>query len=512
MIEDFRGADQPVVETDLCIIGGGAAGITLATALAGTGLQCCVLESGGLAFDSDIQSLAEVEPRGLTRVEACHLRFFGGSTNHWGGWCAPLNEADFSPRSWVRRSGWPITKQELVPYYERAQSVCGLGPLRYTPEGLAGSDRGYGAFASSRLVTRFYQFTTPPLRFGAAHGPKLREAANIRVLLNANVVHLEANEGASRVEAARVQSLDGHTGRVHARHYVLACGGIENARLLLLSDDRNPQGIGNESGLVGRCFMQHPHIACGSVATADRAQAARLFDRLETSSFTFQASIGPSIAQQQRQGILNCSATLDRTADPVTGYGALRHIWRDIRAGTWPDDFGEKLWSVISDLDSLPGGRSLRSLFMRAEQAPDPDSRVSLSDARDRLGLRKAVVDWRLSELDKRTLLVACKVIGAEFARSGFGRVQLAEWLTDAQGNWPDELWGGCHHLGTTRMSDSPRSGVVDRNCRSHSVRNLFAAGGSVFPTAGYANPTLTLVALALRLADHLETLHRSAT
>lgn len=510
MIEDFRRRqDDEDVVTDVCIIGAGAAGITIASALAGSDLRCCVLESGGIDFEADIQSLADVEQSGVNDGRACRLRYFGGSTNHWGGWCAPLNPVDFEARPWVPHSGWPIDSGELDSYYAAAQAICGLGPFGYAIDDLSGDSREFRKFHSAKVTTRFYHFSSPPTRFGTAYATALRNAGNVRVLLNANVTHLEANDDASAVEAARVRTLDGATGRVQARHFVVACGAIENARLLMLSNATEKQGLGNGNGLVGRYFMQHPHVPCASVLTTDRAQAARLFEIFQKGSFNVRASIGPSAAQQRKNQILNCSATVDDTPDPATGYGALRHIWRDIRRGDWPSELGEKLRAVISDLDSMTSGPKWMTLYMRSEQAPNPDSRVALGETSDRLGLRKAAVNWQLADVDKRTVLVASRLIGEEFARSGIGRVRLPDWLTAADASWPRELWGGCHHMGTTRMSDSPKTGVVDRNCRMQTVRNAFIAGSSVFPTCGYANPTLTIVALAVRLADHLKTLYR---
>lgn len=510
MIGDFRRReDDGDVATDVCIVGAGAAGISLASSLADSPLRCCVLESGGASFDADIQSLADLEKTGIDDGRTCRLRYFGGTTNHWGGWCAPLNAVDFATRPWVPDSGWPIVRRDLDPYYARAQAVCGLGAVDFSADALGDETRDYPS-VMPRSMTRFYQVSTPPKRFGTAYGPALQTAGNVRVLLQANVTHLETDPAdPSTVAAARIRTLDGAEGRVRARHFVIACGGIENARLLLLSGDMEQGGLGNANGRVGRYFMQHPHVSCASVATADLDRARRLFAGFEKSGFTVRASVGPSAAQQQRHRILNCSATLDETPDPATGYGALRHVWRDIRAGRWPSELGSHLWSVITDLESLQYGKRWLSLYMRAEQAPDPASRVTLSDALDRLGQRRAVLDWRLSEIDKRTVLIGAKLVGEAFARTGFGRMKLPEWLISGDDGWPPELWGGCHHMGTTRMSASPSTGVVDRDCRLHAVRNVYMAGSSVFPTGGYANPTLTVVALALRLADHLKTLYQ---
>ena len=509
MIRDFRHYNDAFeLEADVCIVGAGAAGITLALSLAGSGLRCCVLESGGRNFDAAIQSLGDVEQNDSDNGYQCHLRYLGGATNHWGGWCAPLNPLDFEPRPWVPESGWPIGADELKPYYTAAQAICGLSSLGYSTDELSGDSRDFRPFNTSRMTTRFYQFSKPPKRFGSAYGPSLEKERDVDIFLHANVTHLQASKDASSVNAAMVRTLEGKTGRVLARHFVVACGGIQNARLLLLSDKTQEQGLGNSNGLLGRYFMQHPHAPVASILTNDPDAVTRLFDRFTRNSFTVRASLGPSAAQQRQERILNCSATIDRTADPVSGYGALRTIWRDLKRGKWPEDISEKLRTVISDLDSLTSAPNWLSLYMRSEQSPNSDSRVTLSDSRDGLGLRKAKVEWQLNELDKRTVYTAARVIGEELARTKVGRVRLADWLTKKDPDWPQDLWGGCHHMGTTRMSNSPDSGVVNPDCRMHTVDNVFIAGSSVFPTSGYANPTLTITALALRLAEHIRTLY----
>ncbi len=508
MIEDFRHSDNTEdIVTDVCIIGAGAAGITLALSLVDSSLQCCVLESGGMDFDADIQALGDVEQSYSDNGYECHLRHFGGATNHWGGWCAPLNQVDFDTRSWVPHSGWPIDRNELKPYYAAAQTICGLDSYGYAINNISDDNRDFRTFNNEKITTRFYQFSVPPKRFGLAYGSILEKAGNVRIFLNANVTHLEANKDATAVKTARVRTLDGTTGRVLARHFIVACGGIQNARLLLLSNDIEKPGLGNSNDLVGRYFMQHPHTPCASLLTADRDAVTHLFGSFRKNGSTVRASLGPSAIEQRKDHILNCSATLDRTPDPVSGYGALRYLWRDMKRGKWPDELGQKLWTVISDLDSVSSSVDRMTLYMRSEQAPNPDSRVLLGRSRDQLGLRKAKTDWRLTSLDKRTVYTASRLIGEELARLKTGRIKLPDWLTAGDESWSGELWGGCHHMGTTRMSASPGTGIVDRNCRMHTVHNVFIAGSSVFPTCGYANPTLTIVALTLRLADHLKTL-----
>ncbi|MFC6671847.1 GMC oxidoreductase [Marinobacterium aestuariivivens] len=284
---------------------------------------------------------------------------------------------------------------------------------------------------------------------------------------------------------------------MRARYFVLACGGIENARILLLSNRVARAGLGNQYDRVGRFFMDHPMVQRSArVFTREPVRIKALFEPIEKEDQRALAGLCPTPLSQRTRRILNCSATFTRAPDP--------------RAGTdrdaWPADLEKERITLMADLDD---GRLQQGAFFnlttRSEQAPNPDSRITLSHERDALGLNKVLLDWRLTELDFQTIRISLELIGEELGRLGLGHVQLADWLTTNQVNWPDSLNWGSHHMGTTRMADNPKEGVVDRNCRLHSVTNLYIAGSSVFTTSGYMNPTLTIVALALRLADHLK-------
>lgn len=509
MFHDFRQLDHSDdIETNICIIGAGAAGITLATALSKSNIDCVVLESGGMEFSPEIQDLGNVEQNRAGSGHECHLRYFGGATNHWGGWCAPLDAHDFENRAWVPHSGWPIGESALQSYYAEAHAVCGLGPFGYQTDDVRGGSRDFGLLDTDTIHPKFYQFSTPPKRFGPAYESVLAESETAHVYLYANVTHLEASKDASAVNAARIRNPDGTTGRVLARHFVIACGGIQNARLLLLSNDVENQGLGNSRDLVGRFFMQHPHVPCASLLANDGQAVADLFGKFEHDGLSVRAALSPSAAAQRDGRLLNCAATIERSPDPVSGYGALRNIWRDIKRGEWPDELGSKLWRVITDLDSLSSTAGWFTLYMRSEQLPNPDSRILLGESQDELGLPRANVNWVLTPEDKHTVYTAARMIGEQLSHLEIARVKLPQWLSEPDEPWPQELWGGCHLMGTTRMSETPQTGIVDLNCRMHTVDNVFIAGSSVFPTSGYANPTLTIVALALRLADHLTTLY----
>jgi choline dehydrogenase-like flavoprotein len=523
MLRDARELDDGhTFECDLAIVGAGAAGITMARALAGGRLKVCVLESGGLEFEERVQELDQGTNVGLPyfALDVCRLRFFGGSTNHWAGRCRPLDALDFEARPWVARSGWPLTKAELEPYYRQAQQVCQLGAFDYTPERWLDPGQAVLPFDPAKVVSQVWQFS-PPTRFGEVYRGELEAAVNVEVVLHANLVEIEANEAGAEVLGLKAQALDGKRLGVRARAYVLACGGLENPRLLLASNRQVRVGLGNQRDWVGRCFMEHPHCNAARALVTDPAV-------LDFYTFGQGGGHGQGIQvvgclnqspeRQKAEQLLNFDAlfTVDDVGD--SGFAALRRIWSAAGHGEWPEHLGADLWQALTDIDDTASGLAGRlglheyhpdqvsfRLWCSAEAVPDPDSRVRLGDELDALGMPRIVLDWRLTEQDKRSLLAGHQAIAEELGRAGLGRLQIAEWLTEGGDSWSPTVEGGHHHLGTTRMSVDPSQGVVDPDSRVHGIANLYVAGSSVFPTSGSANPTLTIVALALRLAAHLQ-------
>jgi len=511
VLVDFRTSEAGSdISCDICIIGAGAAGITLACSLIDSGIQVCLLESGGLDFSPDIQSLYDGVGVGLESASptGCRLHHFGGSTNHWRGWCARLKDIDFEPRSWIPHSGWPIRRRDLDTYYEKAQAICQIGSLGFEESAFMNDELHFPPFSSDKVDIRFFRFS-PPTRFGQVYREQLSKAKNIKVFLYANTTLLEANKTASTVRKVRLQTLEGKTGEVRARIVVLSCGGMENARLLLLSNNIQRAGLGNSSGLVGRCFMQHIEGNVAKILVTDPVAFA-VFERFKRQAVEMVAEISISKRAQEMHGILNSGFTIKTEYRDGIGYESLRGIWGDIKQGHWPQDFSDRLWSVLNDLGSIGRGISKKArpivhLYVRAEQLPNRDSQITLSDNLDVLGLPKIKVNWQLTQFDKHSIIEATHRVAEELGRLNIGRVKLEDWVTQDNNEWPQPIWGGCHHMGTTRMTDDAAMGVVDRNCRMHTVSNLYIAGSSVFPTAGYVPPTLTIVALALRLGDHLK-------
>ncbi len=541
------------MESDVCIIGAGAAGITIAKRLAGDSLEVCLLESGGLNSPNGAQSLADGSNVGLSYypLSSSRLRYFGGSTNHWGGYCAPLHPIDFQKRSWVPHSGWPISREDLDPYYADAHDLLQLGPFEYEPQYWEGNVRDFRRLFpnSSRISNSVVQFSNSqfrvgkgekrkrkgPTRMGHRYRREIVKAENVTVITNATATELETTSSAHTVTGVRVECLDGNMFRVRAGRYVLACGALQNARLLLLSDRHAPNGLGNKNDLVGRFFMEHPHVPSASVLLSESRSLdayRRYYSRLRQPRFYLR--IDPRSQRSER--VLNCSARLDTRASGLrAGQSLYRRLGMEkFRFGSDLSEIEPDIESVLADFegvlsginDALREGSKKRPQFRRvnvmtiAEQAPNPNSRVQLGDSLNEFGQPELELDWRLTALDKRSIVRLNTALAQELGRRGLGRLRIPEWVqaegweevekeADLSRLWwpksPDRVNGGWHHMGTTRMKDTPKEGVCNKDCRVFGVDNLYVAGSSLFPTSGSAPPTLTIMALSLRLAEHLQ-------
>lgn len=524
---------------DLCIVGAGIAGLAIARTFIGGPRTVWVVESGGLRSSGINQALYGGTSIGEPGIEPseCRLRTFGGASNLWGGGCVPLDSTAW--REWVPHSGWPLPHAELEPYYRRASTLLGIQSLRMGDTGfLASPLRAPLAFDPSLL--RNQVCAVSPL----IPGPGLREtfgsAPNVHVLLHANVLELEATPDGASVRHARIATLQGHTGSVQADRFVLACGGIENARLLLLSSSVLPRGLGNRYGLVGRFFMDHPSGRIGAVETANPDTLTRPYARIPVrSGIPVRPEITLSEAVQRQHRILSARVRpFPIEAAVPDGVRALRQL-RGRLAGRRMDEAdalhqricmrrnGEPRASPAGNGSVIPqAARALlgtgdlaRALARRLagtstvpttrvelvgyfEQAPNPDSRILLGHELDGLGQRKVCVDWRLTGLDRHTHRTAALVFGEQLAHACGGRFHPDAALLEPGAAL--RVVGTSHHLGTTRMASDAREGVVDTDCRVHGMANLYCTGSSVFPTGGWAFPTFAIVALAERLAEHL--------
>lgn len=526
-LSDSESVDRSRWTGDICIVGAGIAGIGMARHLLGHGKRVLLLESGGIDYEPEVSTLNAGLNEGLPYydLEDSRLRLFGGTAAIWGGRCAEFDEIDFEPREWVRYSGWPFSKARLNPYYATAREALQLE--RRALDANFWNELGVEppCFGQGVLSTDFWEFDDAWDRFGFSRNRDLVEHRDMRVFLHATVVAIHLNESGSAVDSVEVAGPSGRRIQVHAQVFVLAAGGIENPRLLLASRSRQPEGIGNAHDVVGRYFMEHPHARGGRLRVRELWRALRTFKSSHwLQGSRYAACLRPDDQLQRAQRILNSSftprvrkhsgsrrhvagrlyQTLTKQAEPTRN---ARTLWRAGRSMVrWIQRGSDPLEPWVQ---SKLGSCGLY-LSVRAEQAPNPSSRIRLVDECDALGMPRVALDWQLSEIDKRTVSVLVRELDAQMRATKTGSVEPAPWLLD-----PDVLWehdglvslhaiGGYHHMGTTRMASDPRFGVVDANCRVHGVANLFIAGSSVFPTSGWANPTLTALALALRLADHL--------
>ncbi|MBJ3774116.1 FAD-dependent oxidoreductase [Acuticoccus mangrovi] len=510
-----RFADARTIETgttidaDVCIIGTGAAGITIARALANGPQKVVMLETGGLNYDAAVAALGDIDVIGRPYPGgASRLRYLGGSTNHWGGQCAPLDPIVFGPRPWMGDAEWPVDYADLEPYYRAAHKVIGLGEYEYEPaEVLKNTPFAVMDFTDGgpvrTSISRYHR-----QRFGLAYAADLNAAPNVFVYLYATVTSFYRGDTGDAATHVTVATLAGNSFTVRATRFVLATGGIENARLLLDSNGQQAAGFGNGSGLVGRYFMEHVAYANGVVVPKNFKPGFDVYfdeQRLDDPTgddVRIRAHLTLSPEATRALEVPRFRAELRRYSELRL---ALKHV-RDFNFG-----FGD-VWDVMQEpgaiWDALVNGEPPPDVgaFILAnyvEQIPNPASRITLSSTRNALGQHIAAMDWRLTRADEDGIKLAHRVIAHEIGRSDFGRFRY-DMLEDEDAIL-DGAYGGFHHMGTTRMGTDPKASVVDTDCRMHEAPNVYIAGSSLYPSAGWPNPTLTLVALAARLADHLK-------
>ncbi len=528
---------------DICIVGAGAAGITLAMELNKSELDIILIEAG--KADSSGKSLKLYQGEvidGQRHLPADQARYrqLGGTTSMWGGRCIPYDTLDFETRSYVANSGWPLTRHELDPFYKRAHVYCQCGDYNYNvreslPDGMTSMISG---FEDGQIVSSTIERWSPPTHFGKTYKQHLKLAKNIRVYLKAVVTDIECEDSEKTVSGLTIKTLAGHDHRVKAKHFVLTGGGLEVTRLLLSSNKIHKNGIGNHSGWLGKCYMPHIH---GSIANVSFKLNQHIIFGYEQDAqgIYCRRRLCLSEAAQKQLKVLNMYFLLDRPliGDPKHGNAllSLAFIAKQLRRKGVKQDIGSgkygMYWAHIKNVISGSAGlayvlpqfsrkRFLQkrripsliqkpnsnnfSLYFQAEQAPSVESQVLLTDKKDIYGNPQLKIDFKISELDVDSVYESHKLIQKELARQSCGT------LTFNSDN-PKEDIRNCsavmgHHIGTTRMAVDKSKGVVDENCLVHNLNNLYVASSSVFPTSSQANPVLTIVALAIRLADHLKT------
>jgi choline dehydrogenase-like flavoprotein len=467
---------------DVCICGAGPAGITTARVLAKQGKNVALFEGGALEYSEISQNLYEGQSVGLQYwdcVGSARLRFFGGTSNHWTGRCAVFDQVDFEQRDYLGLPGWPITREDVFHSFDSACSIL---------------DISKDAFHNSQKLDwkgenfRLSESTlSPPTRFGTKYYPELKNSSNIDVYINANLTNINLGSSLDAVTSFEIRNYGNHKFLFSADNYVVALGSIENARLLLNCDKQIPSGVGNQHDMVGRCFMEHFNIEFGRFVADDSPVWQ-----------TGGIELNPSANMIRKLQIGNGVLGFTRYATPSL-YGRLKELKQIIREGVCKSDSITGLSRHVLDFDCPGDG----VIFSMIEQSPNLKSRVFLGSETDMFGMRRIKLDWQVNANDYKTIRTLGLEAAKEMARCGSARVQLKDFILDDSKEISD-FGEHAHQMGTTRMSEDPKFGVVNKNLKIHGLKNIYVAGSSVFPTGGGTNPTLTGVMLADRLGHHL--------
>jgi len=477
MIRNYESQKEHHEFYDVCIVGGGPAGITLALRLAGYGWRVMLVEGGAGEYSPRSQALYQCASSGLNAyVEATRLRFLGGTSNHWAGRCRPFEASDFSMPPRGDLPGWPVAFSEIERYLPEAMDILDL-PAKSDFKAI-NVDLPGGDFEADRFLL------SPPTRFAQKYDLKLRETEGRDVFIDCKCFDPDFNNETGELAAVVVSDYDLRRAKLKAKHYILAMGAIENARQLLNSESLLAAGVISQAGIAGSCFMEHLNIDIGNFILADTSDTSRR-QYFTSDSFVSKYQVG--------KGNMAFSLLAE-----VKSYGRTAAI----------KDFFKKIACEINVADKIdfvvkfncPGDGVISTLI---EQFPNRSSRISLLDDRDELGVRKVNLHWELNSQDRQTIKVLGLEIAKRFAESGLGFVKLHENIYDS--NLPLVVGPHAHHMGTTRMAKVAEYGVVDEDCKVFGVDNLFVAGSSVFSTGGACNPTMPILQLALRLADHLD-------
>ena len=513
MIRDLlREKPAPDYRPQICIVGAGAAGICLAVELAQQGKSVMLLEGGGRDIEDAAQEpyRSEVVGHAHRGIHTGRFRAHGGTTTRWGGQILELNAEDFERRDWIPASGWPITHAELEPFYRRALDFEGLGNVLRNDTDVWKS-LGLAEPSFPELESYLTRWCPEP-NFARLHSRTLEAADNLQIWLHANAVELLFDN--EIVRSLRVRTQQGNEVLIHADHFVFCMGTIECVRFFL--QPRVGDLPWNRSGLLGRHFQDHVDANAARVIPRNRRHFAELFDNIFLRGFKYHPKLRLDPGEQRRARILNCAATMSFSGNADEALAVTKATAKHLLRGR----FGE-----LNATDVLQSARHAPLLARQAaryaihhraynpasaeihlrvhcEQRPDSESSITLSAERDSLGLLRSRLDWRISPLELDTIRSYAQV-----AANSLARVALVEpdpALISRDPSFLDRCDDSNHHMGGMRMAASPADGVVTPGLLLQGTRNVYVCSGAVFPSSGFSNPTHTVLALAMRLADHL--------
>ncbi len=516
--------ENSTFKADICILGGGIAGIVLANELLNTNKSIILLESGTELYDKKTQALYEAEsiPPLFPNPLSSRLRLLGGSSNHWENSTERFSPIDLKKRDWVDDSGWPFSYEELEPYYVQAEE--------YTKVGKDGYHFGFWQekFNSTDMFPKPSLFNSAvsksplyPTQFYREYGDKLKHAKNIRIIKNANVINIKYNSETQTVKSTIFRSLKNRQHQVDASTFIMCLGGIENTRMLLTFNENYDDKLGNQHGNVGRYFMEHPTVRAAHFLPLNENKLDKIYEGILDGALYVigRASLNESAQKTHHTNNLRMYFTKHSKIKLSEGISSAHIISNSIESGGAPDEFGGHLMNMIKDIDHIAeaflrkeldtsffdstyefGGYQITSMI---EQTPDKNNRIRLGEQKDALGLKKVKIDFRVTESDKKKTWKTLELLSQDPNIQSIGRIRL---LKDRESRiWTSQLGFGQHHMGTTKMSHHIENGVVDPSLKVFGTNNFYISGSSVFPTGGHVPPTLTIIAVTIRLANELK-------
>ena len=476
--------NNSTLNSDVCIIGGGPAGITLAKEL--EKFNVILIEGGELEFSEKSQNLYKGSiagnPKYRPDLDICRLRYWGGTSNHWGGWCAPLSKFDFERKDYNPGGEWPISyEKDYLPYLDEACNYCDIEKFNNQFEKEIDN--------SSKLLKSYWHFSKPTL-FGEKFFTDFKKNQNLKIIYGANFYKFTETNG--EVKTSSFISYDKNKIiKLSSKIFILCCGGMENARILLSQKLLYENNSLKAHNMIGKSFQEH--IAVGRIAEIIP------FNQIDKSMFNFV----------KKSYLIKNYKNYDDLFKLTSNYRQKNKLKKQIRFSLKPSHllkqntlntsflFEEHIKNDVKTIDLTP----------LTEQSVNKLSRISLDKDTDELGMRKIKFNWNLTTLDKSSIFKNLKLFGEEMARLGYGRLKMNKIYSEFIDGWGSNTGGGAHHMCTTKMSDNIKKGVVDSNCKLFKTSNFFIAGSSVFPSGGSVNPTLSIVALSIRLSKHLKKL-----
>ncbi len=540
-------ATGSVIESDVTVVGAGAAGIVIAMELSRAGKRVTLVESGGPRYSERVQALAETPFRDAELhppMSECTRRQIGGTSAIWGGRVVPFDPVDFDDRPHIPHSRWPISYESIAPYFPRVCEYLLAGEPEFDIRNIPGVTRHSivpGLPDGDITSTSLERWSV--INFGAVYADDLRRADRLSLVHGLTCVEIECEPGRKKVSAIRAKTLSGKEVLLKSRRHVIACGGLNTTRLMLASDRVHAGGIGNHSDKLGRFYQGHVsgRIAEVHFSTPPR-ETVYGFDR-DPEGVYLRRRFSFSREFQHRAGLGNISAWLvnPEIGDPAHGNGILSFAYLTLsspfgkflaseairksaikgqQGSAWAHvlnmvrDFPRTAWFIPTfgygryfAKRKVPGffqpsRGNVYTLHYFGEPMPNPDSRVTLADERDELGLRRIRIDQRYTARDAQYVVEAHRHWDEYLQRHRVGRLSYV--VDDLEQSAAEQVGDGFHQVGTTRMSERPEDGVVTPDCNVHGFDDLFIAGSSTFVTASQANSMFMILTLALRVADHL--------